>query len=419
MKRDIVVFVTICLVTIITFNRAFSTFFTQDDFILINEFSQNSLITDIKNVFGSPKVTHWRPIHNFYFLIAGNLFDKSYPFYHFFTLFIHLGVVFLIYKIVKKISRNLKLAFAASLVYAIHPAHFVTLSWISGSATTIGFLFLLISFYFYLFKGRSIALLFFLLALLSSEAMLAGLGLFIVYRYLIEKKKLIDKFTLAILLVSAIFGTVKFLYLTPKSTYQAYQIKIWPEFFTNLKYYILRVAGLGEASGDLVVSLILLGFLLFCCFNIYKKVEDFKLIVFAGVIILIGLFPFVLISNLSAHYMNISVFGLALLISISLSKLRLTNTIAFLLIFLLLSFLNVRKTYQDHWVIKRSDLSKKYIHEIENANLPEGSTVVFNDNYISTSKEATIVLGAGKALDFWFKDKHYKVCFTWVENCSF
>ena len=330
-----------------------------------------------------------------------------------------MGIAFLVFKIVGNITKNPKIAYISSFIYAVHPAHFVTLFWISGSATTIGFLFLLISFYFYLFKRRSVALLFFLLALLSSEAMLVGLGLFIVYRYLIEKKKLIDKFTLAILIESAIFGTVKFLYLTPKSTYQAYQIKIWPEFFTNLKYYLLRVAGFGEASGDLVVSLILLGFLLFCCFNIYKKVEDFKLIVFAGVIILIGLFPFVLISNLSAHYMNISVFGLALLISISLSKLRLTNTIAFLLIFLLLSFLNVRKTYQDHWVIKRSDLSEKYIHEIENANLPEGSTVVFNDNYISTSKEATIVLGAGKALDFWFKDKHYKVCFTWVENCSF
>ena len=116
--------------------------------------------------------------------------------------------------------------------------------------------------------------------------------------------------------------------------------------------------------------------------------------------------------------MNISVFGLALLISISLSKLRLTNTIAFLLIFLLLSFLNVRKTYQDHWVIKRSDLSEKYIHEIENSNIPEESMIIFNDNYISTSEDAYISLGTGKAIDFWFGGKNYQYCFTAFESCE-
>jgi len=409
------------LLGVAVFYKSLMVFFVQDDFILINHFSQNSLIIDVKSAIGSPEVTHWRPMHNLYFLIAGNIFYKNYSAYHFFTLLIHAGVAFLIFKIANKITNNLKIAYVSSFIYAIHPAHFVTLFWISGSATTIGFFFLLLSFLLYLQEKKRASIFSFLLSLLASEAMIAGFGLFVIYQFLFRDRKIINLFTGRLLMAATIFALIRLLFLTPKSTYDSYQINIWPQIFTNTKYYLLRVAGFAEVSGDLIVSIALLGLLLFTAINIARGLKyrsDHRVIIFALSLIILGLFPFVLISNLSPHYMNISVFGLALLISISLSKLRLTNTIAFLLIFLLLSFLNVRKTYQDHWVIKRSDLSEKYIHEIENSNIPEESMIIFNDNYISTSEDAYISLGTGKAIDFWFGGKNYQYCFTAFESCE-
>ena len=409
------------LLGVAVFYKSLMVFFVQDDFILINHFSQNSLIIDVKSAIGSPEVTHWRPMHNLYFLIAGNIFYKNYSAYHFFTLLIHAGVAFLIFKIANKITNNLKIAYVSSFIYAIHPAHFVTLFWISGSATSIGFFFLLLSFLLYLQEKKRASIFSFLLSLLASEAMIAGFGLFVIYQFLFRDRKIINLFTGRLLMAATIFALIRLLFLTPKSTYDSYQINIWPQIFTNTKYYLLRVAGFAEVSGDLIVSIALLGLLLFTAINIARGLKyrsDHRVIIFALSLIILGLFPFVLISNLSPHYMNISVFGLALLISISLSKLRLTNTIAFLLIFLLLSFLNVRKTYQDHWVIKRSDLSEKYIHEIENSNIPEESMIIFNDNYISTSEDAYISLGTGKAIDFWFGGKNYQYCFTAFESCE-
>jgi len=409
------------LLGVAVFYKSLMVFFVQDDFILINHFSQNSLIIDVKSAIGSPEVTHWRPMHNLYFLIAGNIFYKNYSAYHFFTLLIHAGVAFLIFKIVKDLTKNIRVAFISSFIYAVHPAHFVTLFWISGSATTIGFFFLLLSFLLYLQEKKRASIFSFLLSLLASEAMIAGFGLFVIYQFLFRDRKIINLFTGRLLMAATIFALIRLLFLTPKSTYDSYQINIWPQIFTNTKYYLLRVAGFAEVSGDLIVSIALLGLLLFTAINIARGLKyrsDHRVIIFALSLIILGLFPFVLISNLSPHYMNISVFGLALLISISLSKLRLTNTIAFLLIFLLLSFLNVRKTYQDHWVIKRSDLSEKYIHEIENSNIPEESMIIFNDNYISTSEDAYISLGTGKAIDFWFGGKNYQYCFTAFESCE-
>ena len=51
MKKDALFFLIIAFASVIVFRQAFSIFFTQDDFILISEFSQNNLVQDIGNVF--------------------------------------------------------------------------------------------------------------------------------------------------------------------------------------------------------------------------------------------------------------------------------------------------------------------------------------------------------------------------------
>ena len=421
MKKEALFVLIIAFASVIVYRQAFSIFFTQDDFILATEFSQNNLVQDIGNVFGPPRVTHWRPLHNLYFLIAGNLFDKNYLYYHLFTFLIHMGIVFLVFKVVDNITKNPKIAYISSFIYAVHPAHFVTLFWISGSATSIGFFFLLLSFYLYLQKKNLLSLVSFIISLLASEAMIAGAGLFIVHLFLTRDENIINRFTKKLFLIVAIFALIRLWLLTPKSTYDAYQIQIWPQILTNSKYYLLRTAGFAEASGDFVITMILFGMLLFLGIHIFKRLrieKEFYIFLFGSFAILLGLFPFMLITNLSAHYMNISIFGFAILIGFSTSRYTPLKTLLILLTFLFVSYLNVRITAQNHWVVERSNLARKYIKEMEFANFAEGSRVIFNDNDISTSQEAYIVLGTGKAIDFLFEGKKYQYCFTEFESCE-
>ena len=78
MKKEFLVFLILLFFIFFVYQPAFLNFFAQDDFILINQFSQNNIWQDLKNVFGPPQVTHWRPIHNLYFFVAGNLFSENY-----------------------------------------------------------------------------------------------------------------------------------------------------------------------------------------------------------------------------------------------------------------------------------------------------------------------------------------------------
>ena len=128
----------------IVYRQAFFNFFAQDDFVLINYFSQNNLWQDLKNVFGPPQVTHWRPIHNLYFFATGNLFGRNYIGYHLLTFLLQIGASFFVYKVARKLTGNFQAAVVAGLLYGIHPAHFISMFWISGGATVIGFLLLIV-----------------------------------------------------------------------------------------------------------------------------------------------------------------------------------------------------------------------------------------------------------------------------------
>ncbi|KKR88136.1 MAG: hypothetical protein UU34_C0001G0133 [Candidatus Curtissbacteria bacterium GW2011_GWA1_41_11] len=422
MKKEVLIFILIAIATIFIYRQSFFNFFAQDDFILTSEFSQNSLLVDFKNALSPPRVTHWRPIHNLYFLIAGNIFNKNYFGYHLLTFTIHITAVFLIFKIIHKTSKNLKVAFVASFIYAIHPAHFVTLFWISGAATTIGFLFLLLAFLFYLEKKALLSLSSFICSLLASEAMLVGISLFLIYQFLFRKKEGFNRQLIYILSISVLFAIVRFLFLTPETTFDAYKFKIGLETLSAIKYYVLRIVGFAEISGDLLISVALVLFLVTAGFLLNRTPESLskrRLALFGIITIVVGLFPFILIPDLlSPHYMNISIFGFSIILSLAISNLNFLKFFLLLSLFFIISLVNVGKTYENNWVINRSLIASEYIRRIENTLLPRGSTIFFYDSDISSSKEAYISLGEGKAINFWFKNKNYQVCFDAFEDCN-
>jgi len=421
-KKDFWVLLFLAILVFALWYKALFNFFAQDDFILINHFSQNNVWQDLKNLFGPPTVTHWRPIHNLYFFVTGNVFSKNYLGYHILTFFFHISASFLIYKTVQKLAKNPKVAITAAFIYAVHPAHFVSLFWISGSATMIGFFLLISSFYGYLIGKKGHSLILFILAILASEAMIIGLAIFAGYEFLYKRKKIDKQFLTIIGSTSVIFLIIKFALFTSKTTFDVYQLELSTKVFPAIKYYLLRIAGFAETSGDKIASWILSVWLTFVALLLIKtlnKKQNFNQFILSVAIIIVGLFPFVLIpQHLSPHYMNISIFGFSIMIALALKQLRPVLSLVFLIIFLGIAAYNINLTKSNNWVIERSNLASIYLEQIKEIKpLPE-STLVFPNSKLSTSKEAYISLGNGEAIKFWFKNKNYKYCFTAFGKCS-
>ncbi len=403
------------------YNQAFFNFFTQDDFILTTQFSGHGLFADFWNAFGPPHVTHWRPFHNLYFLVSRELFGKEVFWYHFVLVLIQITAGLFIFKSLKELNFKGRSALIASILYVAHPAHFISYYWVSGGATAIGFCFLIISFYLYIRGKYVLFLVLFLASLLSSEAMIIGAPIFIIYDLIFKNKEFNAGRAAKIVAVSAIFLVVK-LMLTPKGTFNAYKFELSTPVFSVVKYYTLRTLGFAGVAQDQLLTFFMLGWLLIILFLSIRSInkdEDWIHSLFFISISLLGLFPFVLIPNhLSPHYMNIPIFGFSAFVGLALSKTNKSIAVLMLIAFLLISFFSVKLIEEDNWVTSRANLAYKYILTIERSNLPNGSTLIFNDNYISSSYDAYIALGTGDAINFWFKGKDYKTCFSAFENCS-
>lgn len=416
-KKDLIFAFLIFLVTFVVWKDAFFNFFAQDDFIFIQHFSQNNLVTDAGNVFGPPVVTHWRPLHNFYFLIAGNLFDKNFTLYHLLTLFIHIAAGFFVFKIGQILTKSNIAAAAAAIFYTVHPAHFVSMFWIAGGATVIGFLFLVISFWSFVRRQKVLPLIFFIFALLASEAMISGTAVFVLWTIISGKQSW--RFLLTLVLTGIVFIFVKLVFTSPE-TFEIYKIEISTKTLVALQYYILRILGFAEISGDRLASLTLVmlwGFLIVSSGRFLLK--NLRQLALPAATVIAGLFPYVMIpSHLSPHYMNLSIWGLSMILALTLKRLTPVFITIFLAVFLIVTFSNINKTQENNWVVQRSNLARSILGDIETKKLEDGSTIIFSDTDLATSKETYIALGQGRAIDFWFRDKNYKTCFTFLEDCA-
>lgn len=419
-KRNILVFLFLAAASSIVFYQSFFNFFAQDDFILISQFSQNGLWQNLVNIFGKPTVTHWRPFHNLYFLISGSLFGRNYIGYHLLTLAIHILGSFLIYKICEKILKNQEAAGFAAIFYLLSPINFVSLFWISGSATTIGFMFLAGAFYSYLNKRFFLAIALFVASCMASEAMVFGAAIFLAWEELFGKLKM--KITLLVIgLTALLFAFLQLTLFVPASAIDSYRIEFSPNIIFAFKYYLLRLPGFIEGAGvNLVSSALMLWLAILASIFVKELLNNGqrKFYIFAVLIIAVGLFPFALVPNhLSPHYMNISLWGLSMLIGLILVQAPKRAVYFLISTIVVINAFGIATLQENSWVTKRSNLAKSYLLKIGGENRPQGSTIIFDDNTISTSLDAYYALGTGKAIEFWFPNKSYKTCFTVFETC--
>jgi tetratricopeptide (TPR) repeat protein len=113
--------------------------------------------------------------------------------YHLFNILLHMAVTLLLYLVLRKLLERLPeagmIAFAAALLFAVHPIHTEAVAWITGRSELLAAGFLLLGWLFHIEDQPLPALLCFLLALLSKESAVVLVPLLVLGDYARGKLK--------------------------------------------------------------------------------------------------------------------------------------------------------------------------------------------------------------------------------------
>jgi tetratricopeptide (TPR) repeat protein len=121
----------------------------------------------------------YRPTQNIYYLLIYQAFGENKVAFHWGNIILHLLNALLLFAVLQGWSVSRGWAFATSLLWAVHPTHVEAISYISGTADPMGLLFFLLALWVFPldkpnqhWKAWLGALLFFIISLLSKEAMI-------------------------------------------------------------------------------------------------------------------------------------------------------------------------------------------------------------------------------------------------------
>lgn len=92
---------------------------------------------------------HYRPIFMLWLMVNQQLFGSVFPWWHLTSLLLHLCVVFLVYQLAVNILKERWTAALAAMLFAFHPIHVESVSYVSASTDLLVALFLLLSFLCY------------------------------------------------------------------------------------------------------------------------------------------------------------------------------------------------------------------------------------------------------------------------------
>src|SRR4030042_1849550 len=168
------------LVLAVYFN-AFFNGFTSDD---VQGYALNEKVGDISNIFTGP--IRFSP-QGFFSVIAYHL-GGLHPFaFRIVNILSHLSSTILVFLILSLISKK-NIALVAASLFAVHPILIESVTWISGAPYSLYAFFFLFSFLFYILSKNKqkylyYSIIFYLLALASSEKAVVLFLVFIVYEF--------------------------------------------------------------------------------------------------------------------------------------------------------------------------------------------------------------------------------------------
>lgn len=92
----------------------------------------------------------YRPVKGVIHALSYHISNNNQIFYHLQSIFVHASITILIYLIITKITKKTSLAFLTALIFAVHPIHTESITFMTASFDTIGAMFFFLSFYLYL-----------------------------------------------------------------------------------------------------------------------------------------------------------------------------------------------------------------------------------------------------------------------------
>lgn len=145
---------------------------------------------------------HYRPIHNLSYLLTYQISSEAW-FFHLVNLLYFLIIVFLIFVLIKLITKNFTLSFLTALFFLIHPVNNEVVNWIAAVSELTFAIFVLLTLIFYIkyrhtdsFQNFLFTILFYFLALLSKEtATFVLLPIIILLDLIFFKKKIKELFS--------------------------------------------------------------------------------------------------------------------------------------------------------------------------------------------------------------------------------
>jgi tetratricopeptide (TPR) repeat protein len=164
--------------------------FVFDDEIYI---TGNRQVThpSLRLLFSAVTNNHFRPLTFAAFVLETRIGGWQPFVFHLISILLHAAVTLLLYLVVRKLFESVPkaglVAFAAALLFAVHPIHSEVVDWASAQSELLAAGFLLAAWLAHLHGRPLVALLCFVLALLSKESAVAFLPLLMIGDYLRHK----------------------------------------------------------------------------------------------------------------------------------------------------------------------------------------------------------------------------------------
>jgi len=223
--------IVLLITIIINYVNVFQNDFAWDDeFFIVN----NIQIRDMKNIpsfFSEPSPGNlYRPLRSTFYTLNYQIWNLNTFGYHLNSILLHFFVTILILYITLNLTNKNSLAFITALFFAAHPIHTERITNMTAAFDVLGILFFLLSFSFYILYSKSsdgqnnlknnkyfiASVIFYLLALFSSEEAITLIPILLLYDFTFNHKisfnnfKLLLKKYLPYIVISSIYLIIRF-----------------------------------------------------------------------------------------------------------------------------------------------------------------------------------------------------------------
>lgn len=424
------------------FYPGFFTYFHQDDFIHLSYSQTLGQVLSAFNIFQKGDFPFYRPIPTQFYFYFGKLIFGFNPFgFHLINFFIFSLNIFLVYRLIKMISRNETVGLIASVFFAVNSTHFAPLYSPAYIHELFYVLFGVLTVERFLIwntnhhsRNYIFSIAFFILALMSKETAVVLPAILILVHLFFERQKKFGfsfKIFLPFLVILAGYLIAHFYYYGIASG-PSYQIMIGKQTFNILAWYFFwalstpnilidfvgpglklsnvffQVAG---GNGWLFILLFPILLLLFLIL-LFQSFKSSKLILFGILWFIIGMIPLIIFPlHKLATEQAFSLVGLSLslavlyFVNLKAGYVRKLFSLSLIIIYFLIATNSILLARRTHWIVRSAKQARTVIDYIKTnyPNLSEAAVIYFRNGEIKipqygSSKQVYQSLGNGVGL---------------------